>query len=231
MGHVHDGRPEPLMQLLDFDPHLGAQLGVEVGQRLVHQEDGGPADHGAAERHALALAARQLAGLAAEQGFDLQRPRHAQDIGGDVRTDPRRAGEKTADQRQALPAVQPAHAQGQRDVSLDRVVRIKRVALEHHGHVARLGPQCVDSPPGDRDRARVFRLEAGDDPEKCRLATARGAQQRHEFAVVYGKRHIAQDLRAAKGLGEAIDREVGHDWALGSAFGGQQNLSRQILLP
>ena len=44
-----------------------AQLGVEVGERLVHEEHGGLADDGAAERDALALAAGELLGLAVEQ--------------------------------------------------------------------------------------------------------------------------------------------------------------------
>ncbi len=36
------------MQLLDFGAHLRPQLGVEVGQRLVEQEDVRMADDGAA---------------------------------------------------------------------------------------------------------------------------------------------------------------------------------------
>ena len=38
VGDVDDGLPELVVQLLDLEPHLGAQLGVEVGQRLVEQE-------------------------------------------------------------------------------------------------------------------------------------------------------------------------------------------------
>jgi hypothetical protein len=45
---------------------LHAQLGVEVRQRLVHQEDLRLADDRAAHGHALALAARQRLGLAVE---------------------------------------------------------------------------------------------------------------------------------------------------------------------
>jgi hypothetical protein len=52
---------QALVQLLDLGAHLHAQLGVEVGQRLVEQEDLGVAHDGAAHRHALALAARELA--------------------------------------------------------------------------------------------------------------------------------------------------------------------------
>jgi hypothetical protein len=46
---------------LDLGPHLDAQLGVKVRQGLVEQEHLRVAHDGAAHRHPLALAARQLA--------------------------------------------------------------------------------------------------------------------------------------------------------------------------
>ena len=52
------------MQALDLDAHLRAQLGVEVGQRLVEQEHLRVAHDAAAERDALLLAAGQLLRLA-----------------------------------------------------------------------------------------------------------------------------------------------------------------------
>ena len=60
------------MQLLELDPHLHAQLGVEVRERLVEQEDLGVADDGAAERDALALTAGELARLALEPFADAE---------------------------------------------------------------------------------------------------------------------------------------------------------------
>src|SRR5205807_1403385 len=57
-----DGRhAEPRVQLLQRRPHRHAQLRVEVGQRLVHQEPLWLADDRAAHRHALLLAAGELA--------------------------------------------------------------------------------------------------------------------------------------------------------------------------
>jgi hypothetical protein len=49
------------MQRLDLGAHVDAQLGVEVRQRLVEQEDLGLADDGAAHGDALALAAGKRA--------------------------------------------------------------------------------------------------------------------------------------------------------------------------
>ncbi len=48
------------MQARDLDPHLDAQLGVEIGERFVEQEHLRLAHDGAADGDALALAAGEL---------------------------------------------------------------------------------------------------------------------------------------------------------------------------
>ena len=63
------------MQFGDLGARLDAQLGVEVRQRLVHQENLRAAHHGARERDALALTAGELRRLALEQMPDRQRAR------------------------------------------------------------------------------------------------------------------------------------------------------------
>jgi hypothetical protein len=60
VGHVDHRRAELLLQARDLGAHLNAQLGVEVRQRLVHEERRRVAHDGAPHRHALALAAREL---------------------------------------------------------------------------------------------------------------------------------------------------------------------------
>ena len=57
---VDRGRAELLVQPAQLDLHVLAQLLVERRQRLVHQHDARLEHDGARERHALALAARQL---------------------------------------------------------------------------------------------------------------------------------------------------------------------------
>ncbi len=76
---VDEGRSEPLVELDDLGAGLDAQLGVEVRQRLVEEEDGGLADDRAAQGHALSLAAGECAGLALEQVFDAQNRRRLVD--------------------------------------------------------------------------------------------------------------------------------------------------------
>jgi hypothetical protein len=68
VGHAHglglvvrdvdDGELQPLLQLAQLAAHLLAQLGVQVGQRLVHQAHRRLRHQRACQRHALLLPAR-----------------------------------------------------------------------------------------------------------------------------------------------------------------------------
>src|SRR5215212_8900369 len=77
VGDVDRGRPDLLLEALDLAARLHAQLGVEVGERLVHEEDLRVADERAPERDALLLAARELARPPLEQFIELKRARRA----------------------------------------------------------------------------------------------------------------------------------------------------------
>ena len=44
VGHEHGGEAEPPVELVDLGPHLVAQAGIEVAQRLVEQHEVGPGD-------------------------------------------------------------------------------------------------------------------------------------------------------------------------------------------
>ena len=93
-------------------------------------------------------------------------------------------------------------AQAERDVLVDREVRVERVALEDHGDVAVARRDVVDDPVADPDCALRDVLEAGDHPEGGRLAAARRADEDHELSVldfqvepVDGSRAVGIDLR------------------------------------
>ena len=60
------------MELGDLDPHLDAEHGVEVGERLVEEEDLRLADQRPADGDALALAAGELGRLAVEELLELE---------------------------------------------------------------------------------------------------------------------------------------------------------------
>jgi hypothetical protein len=59
----------------ELKPHLHPQLGVEVGERLVEQENLGLAHKCSADRDPLTLAARKLCWPSIERGLELQDPR------------------------------------------------------------------------------------------------------------------------------------------------------------
>ena len=136
VGDVDHGGLEALVEAGDLGARLDAQLGVEVGERLVHQEHGRLADDGPAERDALALAAGQLLRLAIEQLLELD------GLG------------RLVDPPLDLGLGDLAQLQAEGEVLADRHVRVERVALEHHRDVAILGGDVVDDPVADPQRAR-----------------------------------------------------------------------------
>ena len=165
MGDVDGGRADLLLQLLDLAARLHAQLGVEVGERLVHQEHLRVAHERAAERDALLLAAGELARLAVQQRLELDRRRRA------------------AHPRVDLVLRRLAPPQREREVVVDRHLRVQRVVLEDHRDVALARGDAVDHALADADLALGDRLEPGEHPQRGRLAGARRPDQHEELAV------------------------------------------------
>ena len=160
-----DGRfGDALVQLLDLDPHVDAELGVEVRERLVEQEQRGIAHQRPAHRHALPLPARQLAGLAPEEGFDLQQ-----------RRDP-------LHRLVLLGLGHPAALHAEGDVLPHRHGRVERVGLEHHGDVPVLRLDVVDQTIADADLAGGDRLEPRDHRQQGGFAATRRPHERDELA-------------------------------------------------
>src|SRR2546425_762184 len=120
---------------------------------------------GAGERDALLLAAGELARITELEARQVDLVEAGRDALGDRGT------------------VELSHLESVGDVRLHRHVRPERVVLEHHADVTRVGPEPVDAPVPEPDLAAVQRMEAGDQPEKRRLAAARGPDQREQLAV------------------------------------------------
>ena len=144
---------------------MHAELRVEIREGLVHQVGLGLAHDRAAHGHPLALAAGESPRLSLEE---LREP---ENVG-----------------RLAYPLVDLGlrclpQAEAERDVVVDREVRVERVALEDHRDVAIPGRHVIDDAIADSDDAFADALEAGHHPESGRLAAARGADEHHELSV------------------------------------------------
>ena len=89
----------------------------------------------------------------------------------------------SVDARRARTRALLAHAQRVLDVVSDRHVRVQRVALEHESDIAVLWFERDHAFAIDPDVAAVELLEAGEHPERRRLAAAARAEQDEELAV------------------------------------------------
>ena len=148
-------------------------------------------DDRAGERDALALAAGELgrrALLVAGQAHELER-----------------LGRAAA----ALLARDLGDLEAVLDVVADRHVREQRVVLEDRVDVARVGRQAGDVGAAQLDRAGVGDREAGDQPQRRRLARAGGAEQREELALGDVEVDAVDGGEVAVALGQAAQADVG----------------------
>ena len=70
MGDEDERDPHLLLDLLELDLHLLAELEVEGAERLVEQQHLGPVDEGPGQGDALALTAGELVGLAVAERLE-----------------------------------------------------------------------------------------------------------------------------------------------------------------
>ena len=133
--HIDRGDAGGALEAGDLDPHLAAQAGVEIGQRLVHQKRAGMTHERAAHRDALPLSARKLSRPALEQRLELEHRRGLADAGVDE------VARLLADlQREA-------------EIFADGEMRVERIALEDHRDVALARRQSIGDRAADRERA------------------------------------------------------------------------------
>ena len=126
VGDVERRHAEPALDAKHLAAHLHAQLCVEIGQRLVHQEDGRLTDERPSHRHALTLPAGELARTAVQHFGEPEN----------------RGG--LAHPTVALGLCDAAHREREPDVVVGRQMRIQRVVLKDHGDVTVARRQIVD---------------------------------------------------------------------------------------
>jgi len=142
---VEDGDAEPMMEILDLELHVIAQLAVERAERLVHQDDRGAVDHASGERDALLLTAGERARQPLRDIRQLDDVENTLHLGDD-----RRLG-------------QAPHAQRKGDVLVHRQMREERVVLEDDADVA-LVRRGRRSPACRRSRSRRWSAARGRPP-------------------------------------------------------------------
>ena len=193
VGHVDDGRLQALVEPGDLGTRLDAQLGVEVGERFVHEEDRRLAHDGAPEGDALALATRELLRLAVEELLELD------------------GLSRLVDPALDLGLGDLAQLQAEREVLADRHVRVERVALEDHRDVAVLGRDVVDDAVADPQRAVADLLEARDHPQAGGLPAARWSDEDHELAVTDLEVEVLHGVEIAVDLVDVFERHGRHE--------------------
>ncbi|MNL11833.1 hypothetical protein D3C87_1326850 [compost metagenome] len=187
MGHIDRRHAHVALQVVEETAGFQAELGIEVGERLVEEIDLGRIDQGTGQRGALLLAARDLAGQAIHEMADLE---HVGDLAGA----PMAAGDGLA-----------AHLERIGDVVGQVHMRIERIILEHHGDVAVLGVEVRYLLAADQDLAGGRRFEPRHHPERGGLAAARGAEQADELTIANIEIDVRDGLEVAKALGDVFE--------------------------
>ncbi len=176
------------MQAPHFESHLLAQIGVEVGQRLVEQQGLGLDYERAGKCNALLLAARQLARVARSEIGELGGGENCRNFLGHFLA-------RQFTQRKPI-----GHIVG------DCHVRPQRVALKDHRHLPRFGrkgaPGRRQHPIADHDFSGRRFNETRDQAQRRGLAAAGGSEQADQQPVLDAQRHVVDHRRFVISLGQ-----------------------------
>ena len=191
MRDVDRGDPELELDPPDLLPQLDAHLGVERGERLVEQEHARLDREGAGERHPLLHAARELMRVSL-------------------------AGVGEPDKLEQLAHTLPpaglrlfTDLEPVLDVLLRRHVREQAVGLEDHAHVSAVRRDARHVLAVDEDGARVWLVEARDEPEGGRLAATARTEQGDELARFEGEVDALQRGHGSERAPEPLELDVG----------------------
>ena len=148
----------------DLGAQVRAQLGVQVGQRLVHQEDRRVPGDRPAHRDPLPLAAGQLPGVAVQDLLDAQDAVAVSSTRGPCSSPGISKPQREAD---VLPA---GHA------------RVEGEVLEDHRHLPVAGCEVVGVLAVEQQFAGGDVLQSRDHPQHGRFSAARRTEQHQELA-------------------------------------------------
>ncbi len=190
---VQERDADPLLQRLELDLQRPAELGVQRAERLVEQQHGRVEHQRPGQGHPLLLPAGQLAGPALGERAEM-------------------------DQVDGLPHPGLQLLLGQLPVTQaeGHIVehgekREQRVALEHRVDVPLVGRNHRHVDVVEQYPAGRRLLEPGDQPQRGRLAAARGTEQREELPAGHGQVDLVDgELNEALGQRHQLDLSSGH---------------------
>ncbi len=188
MGDVDHGLAGLLPDAHQLGLQDGAVLGVERGERLVHQQHAGVGDESARDRAALAHAARELVRVV------LAKLGQAHEL------------ERGLDPGRRFLRGDAARHQAKADIGLDAHPGKQAAFLEHHG-IGDLPARRLDL-----DAAARLGVEPGQDAQQGRLAAAGRAHDAEEFAGrdpqrdVVERQHVAGTARIFFPQADDVDR-------------------------
>jgi hypothetical protein len=184
VGHEDHRGPEAFLQPLEFHAHLVAQEGVQIGERLVEEEDARLDDEGPGQGHALLLPTRELAGVPGPQ-----------------RAEPDEL-ERALDPCSQLGLRHPAPPQAEGDVLEHRHVREERIGLKHEADIAAVDGNARDVLAGQHDLPGVRLHQPRHHAEDGALAATGRAEEGKELARGRVDRHFVHGHDGAEGLAE-----------------------------
>src|SRR5215217_534921 len=193
MGDVDGRHADPVVEFGDLRPHLHPELGVEVGEGLVHQEGFRLADDGPTEGNPLPLAARERLRLPVEEALDGEYPCGLVDTPADLRF------------------VQLPQLEREAHVFPHVHVRVEGVVLEDHRNVPLARRKLVDDLIPYENLAAAYVLKAGDHAQGRGLSATGRPDEDHKLPVRNIQVHLVDsDHVLAEDFGYLLEGYFSH---------------------
>ena len=196
MGDDDGGDAQFLLDALDLHLHLDAQLGIQVGQGLVQQQDMGPGHQRSCQGHPLLLAAGKLSGVALVQPGQLHQGQDLRHPLGNLRL------------------FQLLQLQAKGHVLKHGHMGEQRIVLEKDADVPLIGRDLGHILPVHQDAALRGLSKAGDHPQGGGLAAAAAAQQGDHLSVSGLEIHIVNGGKIPEAFGKSDQFQCSHGFLL-----------------
>ena len=168
MRDIHERRIDSLAQLDDLRTHLVTQFCIQVGQRLIHQEDLRVTDHRTADRDTLSLTAGQSFRFSVEILCDIEDFSDLFHLLIDL----------------ILRCI--FQFQSKSEIIAHGHMRVQSVALENHGDIAVLRFHIIDKFPIDPQFSAGDLFKTGNHTE-CRGFSASGRSDKNDKFFVFDR--------------------------------------------